>query len=148
MPIPRRPGDLEPIDVGSCLELLGATPFVRLGFLTDGTPTILPVNHVLLDGTLYFRTAAGGKLASAAAQQRVAVEADGIDVDRHVGWSVVAHGSASIITDPTVLERLHSTSSSPWTSPDEKVFWVGVTLDNIAGRRIIPPTPASGSPGG
>lgn len=137
MSIPRRQGDLEPIDVPTCRELLASVPFVRLGFVSEQGPEILPVNHVMLDGRLYFRTETGTKLAAAAAEAKVAVEADGAEVDQHIGWSVLAHGRSRIVTDETLLERLHSMDFAPWSSPDAKLFWVEVTLDDLGGRRIV-----------
>jgi uncharacterized protein len=121
----------------ACDDALAAAPFVRLAFVADGRPTILPVNHVILDGDLFFRTEAGGKLAAAAVEAPVAIEADDADADRHLGWSVVAHGHSTIVTDEGLLERLHALNFTPWTSPDSKVFWIRVVFDEIAGRRII-----------
>lgn len=137
MRIPRHPGDLETIERPECESLLGSVPFVRLGLVTGRGPSILPVNHVMLDGELFFRTEAGSKLAAAAGEGRVAVETDGADVDRHVGWSVLGHGVASIVTEQDVIERLLSLDFTPWSAPDEKMFWVRVRFDDLEGRRIV-----------
>jgi uncharacterized protein len=139
--IPRHPGDLEPIDRETCEELLASVPFVRLGLVTDRGPSILPVNHVVVDGDVYFRTEAGSKLATAASEGLVAVETDGADADQHVGWSVLGHGTASIVTDPEVTERLMSLDFTPWNAPDEKMFWVRVRFEDLEGRRIVGGTP-------
>jgi uncharacterized protein len=135
--IPRHPGDLEPIDRAECEELLASVPFVRLGLLTARGPSILPVNHVVVDGELFFRTEAGTKLAAAASEGRVAVETDGADLDRHLGWSVLGHGTASIVTDREQVEHLLSLDFTPWSAPDEKLFWVRVRFDDLEGRRIV-----------
>jgi uncharacterized protein len=140
--IPRHPGDLEPIDRETCEELLASVPFVRLGLLTDRGVSILPVNHVVVDGDVYFRTEAGSKLAIAASEAQVAVETDGADVERHVGWSVLGHGTASIVTDRDQIERLLSLDFTPWNAPDEKMFWVRVRFDDLEGRRIVGGAPA------
>jgi uncharacterized protein len=135
--IPRHPGDLEPIERAECEELLASVPFVRLGMITKRGPSILPVNHVLVDGELFFRTEAGSKLAAAASEGLVAVETDGADLERHVGWSVLGHGTASIVTDHETVERLSSLDFTPWNAPDEKMFWVRVRFDDLEGRRIV-----------
>jgi uncharacterized protein len=135
--IPRQPGDLEPIDRAECEELLASVPFVRLGLITKRGPSILPVNHVVVDGELYFRTEAGSKLAAAASEGRVAVETDGAEPQAQVGWSVLGHGTASIVTDRDTVEQLLSLDFTPWNAPDEKMFWVRVTLDDLEGRRIV-----------
>jgi nitroimidazol reductase NimA-like FMN-containing flavoprotein (pyridoxamine 5'-phosphate oxidase superfamily) len=135
--IPRRKGDLAPLDRDECLERLADAPFVRLGFCTADGPSILPVNHLLLGDLLYFRTETGTKLATAAAEGKVAVEADGHDESRRLGWSVLGHGHASIVTDDAELERLHSHDFTPWTSPDSKLFWIRVAFEDLEGRRIV-----------
>jgi uncharacterized protein len=135
--IPRHPGDLEPIDRAECEALLASVPFVRLGLITKRGPSILPVNHVVVNGDLFFRTEAGSKLATAASEGQVAVETDGADVDRHVGWSVLGHGTASIVTDHEQIEELSSLDFTPWSAPDEKLFWVRVRFDDLEGRRIV-----------
>jgi uncharacterized protein len=135
--IPRHPGDLEPIAREECEQLLASVPFVRLGLITRHGPSILPVNHVVLDGEVFFRTEAGSKLAAAAGEGRVAVETDGADPDQHTGWSVLGHGTASIVTDRDLIERLLSLDFTPWSAPDEKMFWVRVRFDDLEGRRIV-----------
>ena len=137
MSLPRHPHDLEVLDEDECLRLLATVPFVRLGFQTPKGPTILPVNHLLFERDLYFRTEAGSKLGTAAAEAPVAVQADGVDEAHHLGWSVVAHGRSSIVTEPSVVERLMATDFTPWTGPDAKLFWVRVHFDEISGRRIV-----------
>jgi uncharacterized protein len=135
--LPKQHGDLEPMERAACDEALASAPFVRIAFVLDGRPTILPVNHVMLDGDLFFRTEAGSKLAAAAAQAPVAVEADGADTEHRVGWSVVVHGRSSIVTDTALLERLHALNFTPWSAPDAKVFWIRIGVDEVGGRRII-----------
>lgn len=137
MTLPRHPGDLEVLDEDECRRLLGTVAFVRLGFVTTKGPTILPINHLLHDGDLYFRTETGSKLATAAAEGPVAVQADGVDADHHLGWSVVAHGHASIVTDEALVERLMAYDFTPWTGPDAKLFWVRVRFHEVSGRRIL-----------
>ena len=135
-----RPGDLLALERERCVELLGATPFVRIAFVTGGEPTILPVNHLLHAGAVYFRTAPGSKLGTAAADAAVAVQADHGDPATRTGWSVVAHGHATIVTDEAEMEALHAYSFEPWALPDARAFWVRVDIDDISGREIVPHT--------
>jgi uncharacterized protein len=134
---PPRPGDLVPLDPGECVTLLENAPWVRIGFVADGGPSVLPVNHLIHDGEIYFRTGAGSKLGTAAAVGAVAVQADGGDEDQRIGWSVVAHGQASIVTDPELEERLMARPFEPWALPDDRAFWVWVEVATITGRRIV-----------
>lgn len=134
-----RPGDLVALDPDECVALLEQAPWVRVGFITGGAPHVLPVNHLLHDGAVYFRTAPGSKLGTAAAGGRVAIEADGGDEATRIGWSVVAHGHAEIVTEPGVEEQLFALPFEPWALPDDKGFWVRVEVASITGRRIVRP---------
>jgi uncharacterized protein len=96
------------------------------------------VNHLVVDGVIVFRTSAGSKLGAAAADARVAVEADAYDPATHTGWSVIAYGTARIITDEDRLTRLHGLDFQPWVSADRRDFWVEVVPDRISGRRVDP----------
>lgn len=135
-----QPGDLMPIPAERCVELLHRAPWVRIGFVTDEGPTILPVNHVIHGDAIYFRTAPGSKLGMAAKSGRIALEADGGDATTRIGWSVVAHGHASIVTDQQVVEQLMALPFEPWALPENKVFWIRVDVDSIDGREIVPPS--------
>jgi uncharacterized protein len=137
VPVPPRPGDLASIDRDECLTLLGGAPFVRVAFVTAQGPTMAPVNHLLHGDALYFRTAPGSKLGSAAAGDRVAIEADGGDELTRTGWSVLVHGAASIVNDAELIEALHAKPFEPWALPADQAFWVRVELEHVAGRRIV-----------
>jgi uncharacterized protein len=134
---PPHPGDLAVIDPTECVTLLEAAMFVRIAFIADDHPNILPVNHLVHNGAIYFKTAPGSKLGNAAAGQLIAVEADSGDPQRRIGWSVVAHGRASIVTDPAEIESLMALPFEPWALPDTREFWVRVDVQRIDGRRVI-----------
>lgn len=132
-----RPGDLVTLDPDDCVDLLRAAPWVRVGFVVDGEPNILPVNHLIHDGALYFRTAPGSKLGSAAAGNPVAIEADGGDEETRIGWSVVVRGHAAIVTDDHLERALFEQPFEPWAVPGDRTFWVRVDVERISGRRIV-----------
>jgi uncharacterized protein len=137
VPVPNRPGDLASLDRDECLRLLVGTSFVRVAFVTTHGPTILPVNHLLHGDALYFRTAPGSKLGTAAAGAQVAIEADGGDEPTRTGWSVLIHGKASIVNDNAIIEALHAEPFEPWALPADQSFWVRVELEHVTGRRIV-----------
>ena len=134
-----RPAELVAIDEDEARRLLAAAPVVRVAFATPHGPDVLPVNHVVHDGVVYFRTTAGSKLGTAAAGEPVALEADDADRERRLGWSVVAHGHATIVTDPALEERLLALEFDPWLDPSARPFWVRVALEHVTGRRIVRP---------
>jgi uncharacterized protein len=139
MSTPSHPGDLVPIERSECLDLLRAAPYVRIGFLVNGAPMVLPVNVLWHEDALFLRTSAGSKLGSAASGGPVAIEADAGDAERRVAWSVVVHGDASIVTDPALEESLLSRTFEPWALPDVRPFWIRIDPEEISGRRIARP---------
>ena len=75
-----------------CLTLLATQAVGRFVFIDpDGQPMALPVNYVLHDRTIAFRSDPGAKLTGATLN-RVAFEIDGIDPLYHEGWSFVVKG--------------------------------------------------------
>ncbi|MFD5524286.1 pyridoxamine 5'-phosphate oxidase family protein [Streptomyces virginiae] len=69
-----------------------------------------PVSHLLDDGDIIVRVQDGSTLAAPLTAPDspdvvVAYEVDAIDPDTRLGWSVVATGYASAVTDPTELNR-------------------------------------------
>ena len=98
-------GDREPgmsvLGEDECWRLLAHAEVGRLAVAVRDTPEIYPVNFVVDNRTLLFRTAEGTKLATVAVSTRVAFEIDGFDSATGEAWSVVVHGTA------TPLERLN-----------------------------------------
>lgn len=85
------------------LALLGSRSVGRIAVTMRALPTILPVTDVL-DATtesIVFRTGYGTKLDAAGRNAVVAFEIDDLDEATRTGWSVVAIGTASEVTDPT-----------------------------------------------
>ena len=78
--------------------LLGPTGVGRLATASLDAVTgevsvdLFPVNYLVHDGALYFRSAPGSKLAQITANQKVAFEVD--NPRGRVNWSVVIHGDA------------------------------------------------------
>jgi nitroimidazol reductase NimA-like FMN-containing flavoprotein (pyridoxamine 5'-phosphate oxidase superfamily) len=139
------PDDLDTLEPDRCQALLAEAPWARIAFVVDGAPEVLPVHVIVLDGDVFFRTAPGAKLATAAASGPVAVEADGGEPASRTAWSVVAHGEASIVTDGDLEARLLALPLDPLVLPSGPRFWVRVAVSAWTGRRLGPdrPTPRS-----
>jgi uncharacterized protein len=133
-----RPGDMLELDREECVRRLTDAPWARIAFTTDSGPRILPVNHLVVDGDVFFRTSPGGKLGSAVRGAPVALEVDGGDAASRLGWSVVVRGRSSIVHDEELIERLMLQPFEPWTLPEDKAFWVKIEIDDITGRTIVP----------
>ncbi|MBW8793415.1 MAG: pyridoxamine 5'-phosphate oxidase family protein [Streptomyces sp.] len=98
------------LDSAQALRLLGSVSLGRIVFTRQALPTVRPVNHVLVDGDIVIRTHESAALTSRTrpadgAGVVVAYEADAIDSETHLGWSVVVTGYAHLVTDPRELAR-------------------------------------------
>ena len=120
-----------------CLALLATQAVGRFVFMdADGQPMALPVNYVLYDRTVAFRSDPGAKLTGATLN-RVAFEIDGIDPLYHEGWSVVVKGTGEDITesmDPSSQE-IRAGALEPWAA-GEHSHWMAIANPSFSGRRI------------
>jgi nitroimidazol reductase NimA-like FMN-containing flavoprotein (pyridoxamine 5'-phosphate oxidase superfamily) len=126
-----------------CLALLRSVEVGRLAANGD-FPEILPVNFVVADGTVMFRTAPGSKLAALTNDQRVAFEADGYDAAAGEAWSVVVKGLADVLRHPHQVLEAADLPLFPWqTAP--KHHFVRIEPVEITGRRfhVIATRPAT-----
>jgi nitroimidazol reductase NimA-like FMN-containing flavoprotein (pyridoxamine 5'-phosphate oxidase superfamily) len=119
-----------------CLELLEDHRFGRIAVIDDGRPLVFPVNYVLHDEAIVFRTNPGTKFA-ASVLGKVAFEIDGIDEEACTGWSVMLQGVGREFTWTTDerSERLRGLDVQPWV-PGERVRWVEIPATVISGRRL------------
>ncbi|MFI6359773.1 pyridoxamine 5'-phosphate oxidase family protein [Streptomyces sp. NPDC050743] len=134
---PRRSIEL---DSDEALRLLGSVSFGRIVFTRHALPTVRPVNHVVLDnGDIVIRTHEGAALTARAGQADgqgvvVAYEADVIDPDTHLGWSVVVTGYAHLVTDSEELTR-YEALLNPWVH-QAMDYAVRIRPDLITGVRL------------
>jgi len=127
---------LEILDRARCLELLATAHVGRIALSMGALPVVLPVNFAMLGEDILIRTATGSKLNAAATNSVVAFEADRVDAVYHSGWSVLAQGVASEITDPVELEQAAEVPLAPWSGSDG--HYLRVTTQLLSGRRLDP----------
>ena len=125
-----------------CLELLEQVVVGRIGYVTDGIAIILPVNFWVLDGDIVFCTAKGSTLKWLSLRGRLSFQADESTWADREGWSVLIHGVAREVTDPSELERLRRGTLRSWLrAPTE--HWVRIRIETISGRALhAAPSPA------
>lgn len=144
---PARPGgrSMVELDRDEAVALLGSVSLGRIVFTRDALPAIRPVNHALVDGQLVIRTHQGAELATAAhgTGTVVAYEADLIDPDTHLGWSVVVTGFARLVSDPVQLAR-YEQLLAPWVSRTME-HAVLIRLDMVNGFRMTEAVTEDGS---
>ncbi|MDF3143645.1 MULTISPECIES: DUF1918 domain-containing protein [unclassified Streptomyces] len=127
--------DLSP---GECRTLLSTHGVGRIAVSTsDGRPAVVPVNYEVIDDTIVFRTSPDS-VPSAGVGTDVAFEVDHVDEAMSQGWSVLAVGPASVVTEPDAVRRLSEHAhTSPWAG-GERAMWVSIRPASLTGRRITP----------
>jgi uncharacterized protein len=133
------PQRLEVLDREQCRDLVASQRVGRIGFCRgDGVPTVLPVNHVVDAWTVAFRTTFGAKLSAVLLERPVAFEVDGHDEAARTGWSVLVRGRAEHVVDDALARHLDDLELDTWADAVERSRWVRLTMDELAGRRILP----------
>jgi len=122
------------------LERLGSVPLGRVVFTDQALPAIRPVNHLLADGHVVFRSHVDAAVVTAAGRGVVvAYEADALDPAERTGWSVVVTGVARLVQDPESVAR-YQRLLQPWVDrPMDQV--VAISLDIVTGF-VLSPEPA------
>jgi nitroimidazol reductase NimA-like FMN-containing flavoprotein (pyridoxamine 5'-phosphate oxidase superfamily) len=131
---------LEALDEEECLLALGAAVVARIAFVEDGRPSIVPVNHRLVDAgretpVVLVRTRPGAHLDHV--PRPVALEVDGHDDVRQVGWSVVVEGDLVRVDPPHGLAGA-SMDPRPWIEAGRDA-WLALVPRTISGRRLLRP---------
>jgi nitroimidazol reductase NimA-like FMN-containing flavoprotein (pyridoxamine 5'-phosphate oxidase superfamily) len=131
---------LEELSESECWTLLRTVDVGRLATPTPrGGVDVFPVNHVVDQGSIVFRTALGTKLTNALGATEVAFEADNaassLDDQRDDPWSVVIHGSATLITIETELFDSFELAVHPW-HVSNKPYFIRLLPTAVSGRRF------------
>jgi nitroimidazol reductase NimA-like FMN-containing flavoprotein (pyridoxamine 5'-phosphate oxidase superfamily) len=134
---------LEELSESECWTLLRTVALGRLATPTShGGVDVFPVNHVVDQGSIVFRTALGSKLTNALEAAEVAFEADNAapSLEEQVRrlddpWSVVIHGTADLITYHTELFDSFELKVRPW-HVSNKPYFIRLVPTSVSGRRF------------
>jgi nitroimidazol reductase NimA-like FMN-containing flavoprotein (pyridoxamine 5'-phosphate oxidase superfamily) len=130
---------LEHLNDAECWRLLSETPVGRIGVLVDSAPEIYPVNHIVDNQTVLFRTDPGTKLAGLAKSPAVCFQVDGIDPAERTGWSVLVKGRAQqlrAIQDADERHRVEELLRLDYWAIGVKWHWIRIVPTEVTGRRI------------
>jgi hypothetical protein len=127
---------LEALPRYESLRLLGTVSLGRVVFTHLALPAIRPVNHIVEGDKIIIRTNIGATITTAVdgTGTVVAYEADMIDPDDHLGWSVVVVGRANLMADPDEIAR-YQKALRPWVSGEMDEVIV-ITADMVDGFRL------------
>ena len=118
-----------------CWRLIARAAVGRVGFVYDDEPIVLPVNSVVVDGKIGFRTAGYSMLHELGTGARVAFEADHIDPVAESGWSVLIRGHLWEVVDEEFRAQLIGSGNHPW-APGPIDHWMMIVPSVISGRSI------------
>ncbi|WP_284977447.1 pyridoxamine 5'-phosphate oxidase family protein [Arthrobacter sp. fls2-241-R2A-200] len=130
----------EILETHQCWDLLRGVSVGRLAVVVDSEPDIFPVNYKVDHGTLVFRTGEGTKLHAALSEGPVAMEADGVNAETGVAWSVVIKGNASAVKLTEEVLDTVGLLLFPWEA-GQKDHFIRITPSKVTGRRftVTPP---------
>jgi len=134
---PRR---VAPLDRAEALRLLGTVSLGRLVFTQQALPAVRPVNHLMDGEDIIVRLHDGATLVSIVAPTSatgvvVAYEADVIDPETHIGWSVVVTGYAPRVTDDDELARF-AARLRPWVEHPAMNAALRIQPDLVTGLQL------------
>jgi transcriptional regulator with XRE-family HTH domain len=127
---------LTSLTADECHALIAPGGVGRVLFVEPGRgPVAIPVNY-RMDGTdVVFRTGTGAGIAEGIQQGPVSFDIDHLDETLSEGWSVLATGTASVISDPAGLERAAALGVEPWAGGQRPVY-VRLRVSQVTGRAI------------
>ena len=128
-------GRLKPLSLAECRRLLARGGLGRIAVATASGIMVLPVNYVLVAGSIVVRTGTGSLIA-AHADDLVSFEADHLDETLPGGWSVLVRGQAHRVLQPAELRNLREACDlHPWPAGEHDLY-VRIVPIRITGRRL------------
>lgn len=128
-------GRLQELDTAECLELVAAKSVGRVAVCTEDGPVVLPVNFVLSNGGVMFRTSPHNSIAQELNGRPAAFEVDEVDDFTRSGWSVLFRGIAEYVEE--VRDLPEDERPEPWAQGTRSLF-VRIRARSITGRRVFP----------
>lgn len=126
------------LEEDEALALAATMPVGRLIHARADRLFAAPVNVLLEQRDVLFRTAAGTALLTAAREHAsAAFEVDDIVDWSRSGWSVLIRGLLSEVTDPETIGRVLRSSLRPWAAGDRNHV-LRLSGQEVTGRRLEP----------
>ncbi|SDZ42812.1 pyridoxamine 5'-phosphate oxidase family protein [Herbiconiux ginsengi] len=127
------PSTVESLDMTECWELLRSNEIARLAVVDDRGADIFPINYLVNDGAVFFRSAPGTKIVSLTEHPGVALETDGTAARKR--WSVVVRGDARRLDVDTEIEA-SGVQDLPTLTGTEKWNYFRITPRTVTGIRF------------
>jgi nitroimidazol reductase NimA-like FMN-containing flavoprotein (pyridoxamine 5'-phosphate oxidase superfamily) len=117
------------------LGLLGHASVGRIAIDIAGKPDIFPINYVVNNQSIVFRSGPGTKLAGAVLLHHVAFEIDGYEPSDRTAWGDVIKGKAHQIERMDDVFAAKDLPLFPWVAFPKPDF-VRITAIEVTGRRF------------
>lgn len=119
-----------------CLRLLVGEAVGRIAICTPDGPHVVPVNYVVDEESIVFRTAPYSVVGSNADGARLALEVDALEPESMTGWSVLATGAGAMLSDTFDIARVRMHGGpSPWAG-GLRPMHIRLTWHTLTGRRV------------
>lgn len=115
-----------------CQRLLAAGGVGVLALCGVAAPVLRPINFALHEGLVLMRTGEGQILEAASGAEPASFAISAIDRVEHTGWSVIVTGK---LLERSAISGAENVPLRPWARA-EKHHFVGLSIDQISGRRI------------
>lgn len=122
------------LDDPECWDRLGSQELGRLVTRVGQVIDVFPVNYVVDDRTIVFRTAEGSKLFELTANDEVLFEVD--DYTDESAWSIVVRGTAEALDTSDEVAAADALPLRPWI-PTLKYTYVRITPASVSGRAFV-----------
>lgn len=117
-----------------CWRLLETEDVARVAWVTDdGGAAVVPVNYIVGDGAVWFRTQPYSQLGRQCGGGRILLEVDHVDRDEHTAWSVVVSGTADLVPTEDVPDDVMEMRL--W-APGTRNLFVRLEPIEVSGRRL------------
>lgn len=131
-------GAVETLTEAECFALLATATVGRIAFVNAEGQQLIPVNFIVVDGLIYFRTSYTGLLSEfERGHDDVAFGVDHHEDSVRSGWNVTVRGSARRVEDRAGISKiLGNTALEPWAGGVRSMV-IEVRPSFVAGRRVF-----------
>jgi Pyridoxamine 5'-phosphate oxidase len=123
------------------MALLASVSVGRLVFTHQALPAIRPVNHLVDADKIVIGLTSGSAMAASTADSGtvVAYEADALDLDSRLGWTVIVVGVARLLTDAEAVLDYRGLLR-PWLG-GAMTDIVAISTEIVTGYQLVPQRP-------
>jgi nitroimidazol reductase NimA-like FMN-containing flavoprotein (pyridoxamine 5'-phosphate oxidase superfamily) len=127
---------LELLSPEECHDLLARSGVGRVGVTIAALPAIFPVNYGLVGENIVFLTGEATKLRAAVDHAVVAFQVDQFELGAGWGWSVLAVGIATEISDPAELAAARTLGLRP-LAQGVRTHFARIRPEFVSGGRLL-----------